>query len=357
MQVDEFTLPVYYLRQIANQIESTGADVTHWLERSRLSAAQLEDVALHVPFPVFRQLLLDALDITREPALGLLLGERLLVNTHGILGYAAMNSGTLRQALELFERFMPLRTSLLSMTHEIHGNEVRVVFDEPRPLGDIRRTVLEAVVLTVKNVLDYISLGTCGISRVAFPFAVPEHAALARDLFKCEVRFGQTWAGFALPLEVIDLPLKLADAATFREAALICQRELEKLASRESLSTRVRRIMLEKQNGFPSLNVTARLLHVTPRTLHRRLIDEGTSFKEILEDVRHMLAVEHLKSGHLTIQEIAYTLGYTDLANFRRAFKRWEGVPPSGCRARASGRPQPEAPAFAAGGGRNVGHA
>ena len=133
---------------------------------------------------------------------------------------------------------------------------------------------------------------------------------------------------------MIDLPLKMADAATFQEAALICQRELEKLTSRESLSTRVRRIMLEKQNGFPSLNVTARLCHMTPRTLHRRLIDEGTAFKEILEDVRHMLAVEHLKSGHLTIQEIAYTLGYTDLANFRRAFKRWEGIPPSGFRSR-----------------------
>lgn len=351
MQVEEFTLPEYYLRQIASQIESTGADARRWLARSRLSEAQLDDAALNVPFPVFRQLILDALDITQEPALGLLLGERLLVNTHGILGYAAMNSGTPRQALELFERFMPLRTSLLALTHEIHGDEVRIIFCEPRPLGDIRRTVLEAVVLTVKNVLDYLSLGTCGISRVAFPFAEPEHAALARDLFKCEVGFGQSWAGFALPLAVIDLPLKPADSATFREAAQICQRELEKLTSRESLSTRVRRIMLEKQNGFPSLNVTARLLHVTPRTLHRRLIDEGTSFKEILEDVRHMLAVEHLKSGHLTIQEIAYTLGYTDLANFRRAFKRWEGVPPSGCRAGAPGRLTPEASAFAAGGG------
>ena len=336
MQIEKFTLPAYYLRQIANQIESTGADVRRWLEQSQLRETQLKDAALNVPFSVFRQLIVDALAITQEPALGLLLGERLLVNAHGILGYAAMNSGTLRQALELFERFMPLRTSLVSMSHEIHGDEVRVVFCEPRPLGDIRSTVLEAVVLTVKNVLDYISLGTCGINQVAFPFAPPEHAALARDLFKCEVRFGQSWAGFALPLSVIDQPLKMADSATFQEAALICQRELEKLTSRESLSARVRRIMLEKQNGFPSLNVTARLLHMTPRTLHRRLIDEGTSFKEILEDVRHMLAVEHLKSGHLTIQEIAYTLGYTDLANFRRAFKRWEGVPPSAYRARES---------------------
>lgn len=121
----------------------------------------------------------------------------------------------------------------------------------------------------------------------------------------------------------------MADASTFSEAAAICQRELDKLQKNTSLAARVRRVMLEKQNGFPSLQVTARLFHMTPRTLHRRLQDEGTSYKDILENVRHMLALEHLKGSGMSVQEIAYTLGYTDMANFRRAFKRWEGVAPS----------------------------
>ena len=89
-------------------------------------------------------------------------------------------------------------------------------------------------------------------------------------------------------------------------------------------------------SAFPSLNVTARLFHLTPRTLHRRLLEEGASFKDILEQVRHTLAVEYLKAGHLSIEEIAYTLGYTDMANFRRAFKRWEAMPPSRYRAAQS---------------------
>lgn len=87
--------------------------------------------------------------------------------------------------------------------------------------------------------------------------------------------------------------------------------------------------MLEKQSGFPSLTVMARLLHVTPRTLHRRLLQEQTSYKDIIEDVRHTLAVEYLKSSHLSVQEISYLLGYSDMANFRRTFKRWENVAPS----------------------------
>jgi AraC-like DNA-binding protein len=121
----------------------------------------------------------------------------------------------------------------------------------------------------------------------------------------------------------------MADAAAFREAELICQREQMKLSEKTTLSARIRRLVLEKQNGYPSLAVTARLFHMTPRTLHRRLLDEGTTFKQILKEVRHSLAVEHIKSGRLTIQEIAYSLGYNDVANFRRAFKQWEGVPPS----------------------------
>jgi AraC-like DNA-binding protein len=128
--------------------------------------------------------------------------------------------------------------------------------------------------------------------------------------------------------------LKQADPEAFREAEQICQRELGKLVSKTSMSARVRRVMLEKQHSFPSLNVAARLFHLTPRTLHRRLLEEGTSYKQILEEVRHTLAVEHLKAGRLTVEEIAYSLGYTDLANFRRAFKRWEGMPPSAFRER-----------------------
>ena len=301
--------------------------------RSHLSREQLDGPSLALAYPAFQSLALDALSMSREPALGLLIGERLLANSHGMLGYAALSSGTIRQALELVEHYAPLRTSLISISHTVHAGELRIVFAETRPLGDIQRLVLEAVMLSIKNVLDSISMGVCQVKTIAFPFDAPDYAPLARDLFRCDVQYGQPWAGAALPPEVIDVPLKMADPEAFREAALICQRELDKLTANESLAARVRRLLLEKQNGFPSLQVTARMFHMTPRTLHRRLVDEGTSFHELLEDVRRTLAVEHVKSGRFAIEEIAYMLGYSDLANFRRAFRRWESVSPSAYRA------------------------
>lgn len=327
----DFVLPVQYLRQIAELVRIFGVNPGDWLARSQLTLNQIDEASLQPSFEVFCHLTEDALLLTGEPALGLLLGERLVINTHGILGFAAQQSESLSQAIQLVQRYIALRTTLFDLEHE-HNETTQLEhlrFRANFALGACEQMLLEAVMLAVKNIFDTITLGCARPRQVSFPFPEPTYASLAIDMFGCEVAYGQSWAGFTLDTELLEQPLKMADPAAFREAEKICQQELRKLEAKTSTSAGVRRIMLEKQHGFPSLNVTARLLHLTPRTLHRRLLEEGTSFKEILEEVRCTLAVEHLKAGHLTMGEIAYTLGYTDLANFRRAFKRWTGIPPS----------------------------
>jgi AraC-like DNA-binding protein len=326
----DFTFPVEYIRMIADQLRVSGIDIDAWLRRSGLR----EHPDRLVPFPVFRRLVLEAIAMSREPALGLFVGERLVATTHGMVGFAAVNSSSVKMALEIMERFSRLRTMVFAISHETEGDEVRLCFSELLPLGDIQRPLLEAVMLSIKNVLDAITVGACQVREVVFPFVAPDYAPLARDLFGCPVRYGQDWAGMSTAASILELPIRLADPAAFQEARDVCQRELERLAANETLAGRVRRLLLERQHGFPTLNVAARMLNMTPRTLHRKLVAEGSSFREQLEAVRHTLALEHVRSGRFTMDEIAYRLGYTDLANFRRAFKRWESVPPSTYRER-----------------------
>jgi AraC-like DNA-binding protein len=329
---EDFTIPAEYLRLIADQLRRSNVDVDAWLQRGGL----VEQPERLLPYPIFRRLVLEALAMSREPALGLFVGERLVATTHGMVGFAAVNSRSIKMALQIVERFSSLRTLVFTVSHEVDAHEARILFHEVLPLGDIQRPLLEAVVLSIKNVFDTITVGACQVREVAFPFETPDYAPLARDIFGCPVRYGQGWAGFSVAASVLDLPIKLADQAAFQEAAEVCQRELERLAANETLTARVRRLLLERQHGFPTLNVTARMLHMTPRTLHRKLVAEGSSYREQLEAVRHMLALEHVKSGRFSMDEIAYRLGYTDLANFRRAFKRWEAMPPSEYRAKAA---------------------
>ncbi|MFW6067901.1 MAG: AraC family transcriptional regulator [Myxococcota bacterium] len=336
---DDFTVPVEYTRPIADHLRSIGVGGGDWPVNGGVSEARLADPGGVLSYAEFRQLVLEAIAAAREPALGLFVGARLVAGTHGMVGMAAVSASTARQALDVVEQFSRLRSSLITISLEPGAIEARLVFTEVLPLGDIQRPVLEAVVLSIKNILDDITMGAAEVREVCFPFEEPEYAALARDLFGCRVRYGQRWAGFSAPPEVLDLPVRLADPAAFEEAAEICRRELDRISAEESMDARVRRLLLEDQNGFPSLSVTARLLHMSPRTLHRRLVDEGTSYRALLESVRHTLAVQHVRSGRFTMEEIAYRLGYSDLANFRRAFKRWEGVPPSTFRARQHTQP------------------
>jgi AraC-like DNA-binding protein len=329
-----FILLATYVRHIAEQLRRRGVSVEQWLGVNQLNEARLDEPDFTLSFALFRRLVLEAIALSREPALGLFVGERLVPSTHGIVGYAAMNSGTVAQALDICERFSRLRTSLVSISREVSAREVRVRFRETRQLGDIQRPILEAVVLSITTVLSGLSVGVCRPLNVAFPFPAPSHAALARDLFGCPVRYSQGWAGFALPLSVLRMPFRMADPSAFREAAQFCERELERMTADESLAGRVRRLILERHDGVPSLTAAARSLHLSCRTLHRRLVAEGTSFRKLLEEMRHTLALEHVTNGRLSLEEISYLLGYSDLPNFRRAFKRWEGVAPSEYRLR-----------------------
>ncbi len=329
MSATEVVLPSYYIRQIIEQVAQSGVAVEGWLAHLGVQPSRLETPLAALSFAEFRQLVVDALARTGEPALALLIGSRLQANTHGILGYAAMSGGSIREVVGLLEKFIALRANLLTVSHRVEGDEMRLCFAAALPLGDIQRPVLEAVVMAIKNMLDFITMGSCQIRHVAFSAPSGGNDAIAQTLFGCPVQYDADWTGFAVPLAVVDQPLRLADPAAFQEAAQLCEQELEKRHGLESLAARVRQLMLQTQGDFPSLEMTARFLHLTPRTLHRRLEADGTSFRVIQEEVRHMLALEYLKAGRLTLQEIAYALGYTEMANFRRAFRRWEGVAPS----------------------------
>lgn len=331
--VDQFPLAAAYVRQIAEQVAACGIDVARWLAPAGLTPAMLADPALELAFPLFARLVRDGLAATGEPALGLLVGERLTATSHGFLGYAALSAGNLRQTAELVRRYLPVRTSLVTLRLEEAAGWVRFVFEPAIDLGDIARPVMEAVVLAIKAMIETAARGAVTIDQIGFAFPAPDYAGLARALFRAEVAYGRAWSGFALPVEAMDEPLRLADPAAFEDARRICQREFDKLTRATTLAARLRRLLLDRPGSFPTLEIAARLFNMTPRTLHRRLVEEGTSFRDILDDVRHRLALEHLKAGAMSIEEIAFTLGYGDLANFRRAFRRWEGQPPSAFRA------------------------
>lgn len=335
-----FAFPTPYLRLLAEQVQQAGGDVAGWLAGVQLTPTALHGAHAALTPDAFAALVADALERTREPALGLLVGERLAASSHGVVGHAALHSGTLRQALDVLARYVALRMPLLSLRTDLDDGACRLRFELVHPLGALERPLLEAMLLALHQLLSALTLGRSPVREVALPFALGPDRALADALFGVPLRERQPWAGLVLDADLLDAPLTLADPEAFAVAERLCRAQLDEREAADALAPKLNRLLRGRGAGFPTLTVCARLLHMSPRTLHRHLLDEGTSYRALLDAARSERAIEYLSEGGLSVEDTAWALGYGDVANFRRAFRRWTGRAPSELRC----RPAPTAP-------------
>jgi AraC-like DNA-binding protein len=128
---------------------------------------------------------------------------------------------------------------------------------------------------------------------------------------------------------LLDHPLVTADRAALRLAREACEQQLEALGPSVDVLNRVRQLLPGDAGGYRSLAAVARLMHVSERTLKRRLADRRESYSGLLDEHRHAQALALLAEGAQSIEQIADRLGYSDAANFTRAFRRWTGGPPN----------------------------
>lgn len=166
-------------------------------------------------------------------------------------------------------------------------------------------------------------------TKVYLPFPEPDYIDLYAETFVFEIIFNAKTACIGLINSKLDTPLATANRNFLQKAKQICEQELEKLQLTQLLKTKIRKYLLSFKDGFPSLTDVSHYFNMPSRNLHCQLQKEGTSFSTILMSVRKLVAIELLNNSAMTVQAIALTLGYSDIANFRKAFKQWTGVAPS----------------------------
>jgi AraC-like DNA-binding protein len=165
--------------------------------------------------------------------------------------------------------------------------------------------------------------------RMSSRYPRPRDTREYMRVLKIEPSFNQPCNCVVLRLRDVQLPIIGHNPtlnALFRE---LLEKEIAKTREQESFANEVRRAVLQNFNTtLPQLTDVVEVFRITPRTLQRKLKDEGTSFQEIAESVKSELAIGLLKNRSLTVNEVAYKLGYAEPSVFRRAFKKWTGVSP-----------------------------
>jgi AraC-like DNA-binding protein len=289
----------------------------------------LEDPSTRIPWDDFVALIDRARRVTSEPGFGLYLGLHARISAHGYLGFAAMTARVLREALELVVRFGPTQTTAIGLRLGRHGSSAVLTIEEHASLGAARESILYATSVGLWRMGNAIT-GRDLTGEADFAFPEPPFAARLAPMIgpPGRVRYDQDESRLVFPSEQLEWPLALSDPAAMRLALEQCERDLTLLSGESTLASRVSARIVDGSGEVRPLETIARELAMSSRTLKRRLAEEGASYTELLEERRKLRSFELLRSD-LSIDGIAERLGYSDAANFTRAFRRWTNKTPS----------------------------
>jgi AraC-like DNA-binding protein len=298
-----------------------------------ITVEALADPATRVPLRVCEAIVSRGIELTREPALCVHLGLQMRVSSHGFLGFAAMTANTVREALDLATRYAQVRTSAIGLALHVEGELASVSIEERTPLPPaLRELFVLALVIGIWQLGEKLTGRPLeGIAEVAFPR--PSYSLPTERL-----RFDRPAHRLVFPSKELDIQLTTADAAAKRLASEQLERELAAL-SEGALVSEIR-TQLAREGGPPTIDEVAKSLRLSPRTLKRRLAELGTTFTQLRDDQRRQRAFLLLDNRSLSISDVAQRLGYTELPNFTRAFRKWTGMTPAAYRG-FTPRPRP----------------
>lgn len=292
------------------------------------------DPDARIPISVALQLLEGAVQLTQDPDLGLKAARFAAQGSYDLLEYTMVSAASVREANEVMRRFIQLMNSALDYSLEVSGDLVISRFSSRVPLPRAAADFQLAALYSASR--RWLPAPPDAYGEVWLTYPEPadtrEHA---RSFSHAKIRFGAPFDAIVFERKYLDLPMPQADP----KLHALLRRQLEQavadLPPAQELRRQVRKLILaELCGGNPSADHIAERLEMSRRTLTRHLVQQGTSFKALLEEVRRELAERALISEEVGIAEIAERLGFAESAAFHRAFKRWTGMTPADYRER-----------------------
>jgi len=267
-------------------------------------------------------------EVTPNPAIGLQLGTESKTERFHPVGLAALLSENFGSAIDQMARYKQL-TCPEEILQEKDDEEWSIQFrwllaDEVEP-----PVLIECCFAWVLSTARHGTGTRLSPLRVEF-VQLRSHVKTIERHFGCPVVCGAPRNTIVFRASDAQRPFVTRNAELLGMLAPQFEEDLKQQSGNENFAKRVRGAVQQKLTGRrPTIEDIADALHVSSRTLQRRLQDEGSSFQRVLEEARHQLARHYLNNSVLELNEAAYLLGYEDANSFVRAFRTWEGVPPA----------------------------
>jgi AraC-like DNA-binding protein len=303
------------------------------LREAGIDIGRIADPDFRVPHRVVLKILSVSVDRTGNAALGLHAGALLEPGDFGPMEYAARSCRDLRTAIECNMRYMRLLDDAMDGTLTESGDTAvwklayGVIAAHPA-INDF------AVAASLTLGRRYTGIDGAPI-EVRLTHTEATNAAEYERVFRAPVKLGAAENAIVIRRRALDVPLVQANPDIYRAFAAQAERLLESLPRTVGITREVREQVIDRlRRNDVDMAAIARDLHMSVATLRRRLAEEGTTHREIVDDVRHGLALRHIEAGTLAVSEIAFLLGFSNVSAFSKAFRRWTGSSPLEFRSR-----------------------
>lgn len=275
------------------------------------------------------QIIQQALEASDIASIGLEVGHRISLDRLGVFGYALMNSVNVDAALKLLLQYQRALMPHVSLSLLPAGEDFALVCHAKHLSAKHERFTVESLFVIVRNCVESLFPHASEQQLYRFDYPEPSYGNRYRELLGDQVSFAESQNAIIIPADMLQREIAQADPISEALYRQQCDELSKKLGRASQLSSRVQQILLRNRGQFLSAVEVATKLNMSESSLRRKLRLEGNSFQQLLDQIRLHLAQQYLKNTQLSIAEVGRLIGYDDVANFRKAFKRWSGELPS----------------------------
>lgn len=329
MSVADATVPAVVARAIVTAAAERGVAAETLAKAAGLDLEVIDDADARAPAIAMARLWEEAGRLTGDDTFGLCVGASSHASAMPLAGRLIAASPTLGEGLARIMAYYRVFNDVHPTEVAVEGDDVVVrVLTKAIPLALPRHAIEFAFAWFVG--VATIALGErVVLSSVSFEHDAPRDSTEHDAVFGCPITFGANETAFRAPQELFARPNARPDPYLVELLESHTQILFAKLPDRARLAARVRAIVAELlPRGDAGIELAAEALGSSPRTLQRKLKEEGTSFTDLVDEVRCDLAKEHLRNGARPIGEVALLVGFSDQSAFHRAFVRWTGKTP-----------------------------
>ena len=326
-----------FVRAIVQACEQAGLDPVPLLNQAHIAPSALENPEARVTAWQFERLSGLAMQALDDEALGWF-GRRLPWGSYGMLARASLSAPTLGLAVARWCRHHALLTGDITLALSVQGGVAQITVTEQRDLGPLREFCLVSVLRNVHGLACWFIDSRIPLQGADFPFDAPPHHSAYGVLFSGTARFGAGPAAVRFDARYLALPLLRDEAALQHMLQRALPLTVLQYRRDRLLVQRVRQLLAADPGAPHNADALAERLHLSPRTLHRQLKDEGASLQALKDAVRRERAIELLHRTDRPVKQVAHGAGFTNDKSFIRAFRGWTGQSPAEFRRRARAR-------------------